>query len=183
MKDEADVRNHAQKILLVSVVQGNGILVVRCHENLRAGALSENLLLFIQGVAYGIYVLLEDKLVQKWQICGIVPHRILYEKNALDTASEDIGRGVRAVFQKFDDGKDEVCGAVPAEGVVYRGTVHVLHAAVYLLGVCGKENYRHVILVLFHAGGEGKDVVSNVVHGYYKVELLPCRSLFKRLPG
>ena len=77
VNNEAHIRNNAQHIALVTLVQCNGIGIVGCHKDFRTGAFAHNLLLFVQCIAHSLPVLLQYEFVDCRQIGRIVAHRIL----------------------------------------------------------------------------------------------------------
>ena len=181
VQNEADIRDDAQQIALVAVVQGYGILVVGGHQDFRTGSLSEDHLLLVEGVPDGSYVLLQYHLVQQREVGGIVTHGILHQQDALHAGFQDVGRGVHAVFQQFDDGDDQVRAAVPVEDIVHAGGVPVFQLPVNLLGKRSEENHRHAGVRLLHSGGEVEHVhFAHVIQGDDQVPVLTGRRLLQR---
>ena len=184
MQDEADVGDDAQHVALVLHVQGDGVVVVGGHQDLRAGALAEALLALVQGVADGFAVLQEDEAVQLGEVGGVVADRVLHEEDALDPVLEDVHGRVPAVLQELDDGDDEVRGVVPAEDAVEMAQVVVLHLPVDLLRVGGQEDDRGFGVDLLDAAGEVEHIhLAHVVHGDDEVELGPGLHHFQRFHG
>ena len=184
VQDKADVRNHAQEVLLVRIVEIKGILVVGGHKDLRPGPLAEDLLLLVERIQDGGAVLLEHQFVQQGQVCGVITDRIFHQQDALHTASQNVVLGVHAVFQQLDDGNDKVRTAVPAEDVVDGGAVVLLHLPVNLLGEGREEDDGDIGPVFLHPVGEGEDVhLAHVVHRDDQVPALPGIGQFQRLFG
>ena len=119
MKDKANVRDYAKKVVLVGIIKVYGILIIGCHEYLGTGPLTEYLLLLVKGIPYGFRILLQHQFIKERQVHGVVPDGIFHQEDALHARSKNVFRGIEAVFQQFDDGNDKVCGTVPAEYVVY----------------------------------------------------------------
>ena len=165
MQDEPDIRDDAQHVGLVFLVKGHGVVVVGGHQDLGTGAFPETLLAFVQGVADGRVVLLDDETVQFGQIRGVVSDRILHQQDALDAVLQDVHGGVPAVLQELDDGDDEVRGVVPAEDAVEMSHVPVLHLLVDLLREGGQKDDGSIRSDFLGAAGELEHVdFAHVVH-------------------
>ena len=74
MEHEAYVGDDSEHLAFVALEQGNGVVVIGCHQYLGAGPLSEDLLLFVEGILEGGDILLENQLVQQGKIGGVVSH-------------------------------------------------------------------------------------------------------------
>ncbi len=74
VENEADVGDDSEEVASVSAVEFHGFVVAGREQNLRPRALALNLLLLVEGVAYGLAVLLEDELVEQRKIGGVVAH-------------------------------------------------------------------------------------------------------------
>ena len=61
---EPHVGNHAQHVLLVTVVKLHGLLVVGGEQDLGACAFAQDLLLFVEGVLQEFGVLQQDQFVE-----------------------------------------------------------------------------------------------------------------------
>ena len=68
MQHETNIGDNSQQVVLVFFIKGNGIVVVGCHQDLRAGALTRLLLLLVERVAHSRSVLVQDDAVQRRQI-------------------------------------------------------------------------------------------------------------------
>ena len=184
VQHEADVGDDAEEILLVLVVQGYGVVVVGGHEDLGPGPFAEDHLLFVEGVPDGGHVLLEHQLIEKGKIGGVVAHRVFYQQDALHAALEDVGGGIHAVFQQFDDGNDKVCASVPVEDVVHGRVVSSLQLAVDLLGKGSEQHDGHAGAHFLHAGGEVEYVhFAHVIEGDDQVPALTGSRFLQRFAG
>ena len=133
VQHEADVGNHAQKVVLVGLVHLDGVVQVGCKEYLGTGPLAEYLLVLVEGVAGGVHVLLEHQFVKQGKIGGVVAHAVFHQQYALYARAQDVVGGVQAVLQQFDYGYYEVRTAAPVEDIVQAGVVFALHLPVNLL--------------------------------------------------
>ena len=140
--DKAHIGDDSYDVGLVAPVEGDGIVVVGRHKDFRSGTLAHNLLLFVQGVAYRLAVLLEDKFVEQRQIGGVVAHRILHQEYGPHPHLQYVLIGVELVLQELDDGDDDVRAVVPAEHIIDAGAVAALDVTVDFPRERAQQNYR-----------------------------------------
>ena len=184
VQDEADVGDDAQHVALVFLVQGHGVVVVRGHQDLRAGPLAEALLALVEGVPDGFAVLQEDEAVQFGEVDGVEADRVLHQEDALHAVLQDVHGRVPAVLQELDDRDDQVRGVVPAEDAVEMAQVVTLHLLVDLLREGGQEDDGGVRVDGLDALGEVEHIhLAHVVHRDDQVVLRPFLHHFQRFYG
>ena len=123
MDDEADVRNDAQQMLLVFLVQPDGLGIVRGQQDFGPRALAQHLLLLVERLFEKLLALLEHEFVDRGQIGRVVFDRVLDQQDRLHAGAQNVAVGVHAVFDQLDDRQDQVGVAVPVENVVDAGGV------------------------------------------------------------
>ena len=184
VQDEADVGDDAQHVALVLLVHGHGVVVVRGHQDLRAGALAEALLALVERVPDGFAVLQEDEAVQLGEIDGVEADRVLHQEDALHAVLQDVHGRVPAVLQELDDGDDQVRGVVPAEDAVEMAQVMALHLLVDLLREGGQQDDGGVRVDGLDPLGEVEHIdLADVVHRDDEVVLRPILHHFQRFHG
>ena len=130
---KTDVRDHTEQVAFVTLVDSNGVLIVGRQEDLRAGTLAQNLLLFVVGIFQKLTVLQQHKFVDRRQIGRVVTDRVLDQQDRLHTALQDILIGIHSVLDQLDDSDNQVGIAVPAEDVVESRAILLLDAAIDIL--------------------------------------------------
>ena len=142
--DEADVGDDADDVVLVLLVVVVGLVVAGGHQDLGAGALAKELLFFVEGVAHGGAVLLEDEFVEERKVGGIVAHGVFDQQDDAGAHLQAVVLGVELVFEELDDGDEDVRGVVPAEDIVDAGVVALDDVAVDFLREGGEQDDRGV---------------------------------------
>ena len=182
MEYEPHVGNHAQHVLLVTVVKLHSLLVVGGGQDLGACAFAQDLLLFVEGVLQEFGVLQQDQLVEFGQVGRVEADRVLDQQNGLHAALDDILLGVHLVLDQLDDRHDQVGVAVPAEDVVESRTVLLLDAAVDVLREGGEQRHGNLRMALLDDLGEREDVqFPHVVHRQDEVERIVASEQVQRL--
>jgi len=179
---EPHVGNHAQHVLLVTVVKLHGLLVVGGEQDLGACAFAQDLLLFVEGVLQEFGVLQQDQFVEFGQVGRVEADRVLDQQNGLHAALDDILLGVHLVLDQLDDRHDQVGVAVPAEDVVESRTVLLLDAAVDVFREGGEQRHGNLRMALLDDLGEREDVqFPHVVHRQDEVERIVASEQVQRL--
>ena len=86
VQHEPYVGDHAQDVLLVTVVEFHGLLVIGGQQDFRPGTLAQNLLLLVEGVLEEFCVLQQDQLVELGQVGRVETYRVLDEQDGLHAA-------------------------------------------------------------------------------------------------
>ena len=144
MQHKADIGDDADHILAVALVQFNRLVVAGRHEHLRSRALTEQLLLLVEGVADGDAVLVQHQFVEQRQVSRIIAHAVLHQHDGAHPFFEDVVRRVHAVLYQLDDRDDEVGGVVPVKEIVDVALVVLLDTVVYLFAEGGEQDDRAV---------------------------------------
>lgn len=142
VQHEPNVGDHAQNVLLVTVVEFHGLLVIGGQRDFRPGTLAQNLLLLVEGILEEFCVLQQDQLVELGQVGRVETYRVLDEQDGLHAAVGDVLLGVHFILDQLDDGHDQVGIAVPAEDVVEPRAILLLQTAVDVLREGGEQRDR-----------------------------------------
>ena len=182
--DDPHVGDHPQQIVPVLFVEPEGFVVAGGEQDLRAGPLAQHLLLFVEGVLQKPGVLEQEQLVELGQVGRVEADRILDQQNGLHAPFENVLVGVHLVLHEFDDGRDELRVAVPAEYGVEPRAVLLLDAAVDVLREAGQQRHGNLGPPFADDPPEPEHVgFAHVVHGQDEVEPgLPLQP-FERLAG
>ena len=168
---ETNIRDHAEQVLLISLIDAHGVFVVGRQQNLRAGTLTQNLLLLIVGIFQEFAILQQHKFIDRGQVGRVVANRVLDQQNRLHAALQDILVGIHSVLDQLDDGDDQIGITVPAEDVVQSRTVLLLDAAIDILREAGQQHYGYLRVALLDDTREGKHIgLTHVVHRQNEVE-------------
>ena len=182
VQHEPHVRDDAQQVLLISLVERHGIGVIGRQQDLGTGALAQDLLLFVEGVFQELGVLLQDQLVERRQIGRIETHRILDEQDGLHAPCEDVLLGVHRILDEFDDADHQIGIAAPREDVVDARSVALVDTAVDVLRETGQQHDRDMPVALLDDLGEVEHVgFAHVVHREDEVEPIVLAEQVERL--
>ena len=118
MHNETDVGDYPEQVLAVLGVQFHGLVIVGRQQNLGTRTLPELELLLVQGLFQKLRTLLEHQFVERGQIGGIIPYRVLHQQYGLHSGGKDVGIGVHPVLKQLDYGEDKVGVAVPGKDIV-----------------------------------------------------------------
>ena len=80
---ETDVGDYPEQVLAVLGVQIHGLVIVGRQQNLGTRPLPELELLLVQGLFQKLRTLLEHQFVERGQIGGIIPYRVLHQQYGL----------------------------------------------------------------------------------------------------
>ena len=184
VQDEPHVGDYSQQVLLVAVVELDGLLVAAGQQDLGPGPFAEHLLLLVEGVLQELGVLQQDQLVEFGQIGRVEADRVLDEQDRLHAADRDVLLGVHLVLDELDDGDDQVRVAVPAEDVVESRAVLLPEPAVDVLREGGQQCDRDLRVALLGEFGKGEDVgFADVVHRQDEVVGVVLGQRLERLAG
>ena len=142
MDDHPDIGDDTQQVAPVFLEVGECLLKAGGKEYLRSRPLAVLLLVLIEGFLEELAALGEHNLVEFGKIVRVVADRVLHQKNALDAYLEHVVVSVRRILKQFDDRKDKIGVAVPAEHEVHARTRRLQHPLPHRLGVMDQENER-----------------------------------------
>ena len=181
VQHEPYVGDHAQDVLLVTVVEFHGLLVIGGQQDFRPGTLAQNLLLLVEGVLEEFGVLQQDQLVELGQVGRVEAYRVLDEQDGLHAAVGDVLLGVHFILDQLDDGHDQVGIAVPAEDVVEPRAILLLQTAVDVLREGGEQRDRDLGVAFLDDLGKREYVqLPDVVHRQDEVERVVAAEQLQR---
>ena len=181
MQHEPYVGDHAQDVLLVTVVEFHGLLVIGGQQDFRPGTLAQNLLLLVEGVLEEFCVLQQDQLVELGQVGRVETYRVLDEQDGLHAAVGDVLLGVHFILDQLDDGHDQVGIAVPAEDVVEPRAILLLQTAVDVFREGGEQRDRDLGVAFLDDLGKREYVqLPDVVHRQDEVERVVAAEQLQR---
>ena len=125
---ETGIRDHAQRVIMVLLIDLHRLLVVGGKHHLGASALTLSSGMGVQGLRREPLRLGEDIVIEVWQDGRVETDVILHQQDHLHTRLLDIVLNVHLVLQQLDDRHDEVGIAQPAEHIVEHRHILVLDA-------------------------------------------------------
>ena len=150
MHHKTYIRDYTEQILLITLVECHGIVVVGRHKDLRTSTLSQYLLLLVERISYRDTILLQHQFIYSGQIGRIVANRVLDKQNSLNTHIEDIVLGIHTILQQLDNRNNQVGRVIPAEDVVDARGITLLNLAINLLREVGQKHHRCCCTALLH---------------------------------
>ena len=162
LQGEAGVADDAQRVLVILLVEGHGLLVAGGEHHLGAAALALGGGMGVKGLGGEVFRLQEDVVIEIGQHGGVEADVVLDQQNHLHAGLLHVVVDVHLVLDELDDGEDEVGVAEPAEDVVEDGHVLVLHAAGDAVAEGGEHHAGHVGPEGLHLAGHLKGVVVGI---------------------
>ena len=151
-------------MVAVAVEELDGLLVVTGEHYLGSAAHSQTLLVLVEGLGREDQRLLEQELVDRRQYRRVEPHRVFDQQEHLHADFVDVV-GVFLVFDKLDNGQQQVHVAEPAEDVVDMAQVGVAQTPRHLLREGREHDDGYVGAQGLDSGG-ALDSLVNVYGGH-----------------
>ena len=125
---ETGIRDHAQRVIMVLLIDLHRLLIVRGEHHLGASALTLSSGMGVQGLRRETLRLGEDIVIEVWQDGRVETDVILHQQDHLHTGLLDVVLDVHLVLQQFDDRHDKVGITQPAEHIIEHRHILVLDA-------------------------------------------------------
>ena len=159
---KAYVADDAQDVVGVFVVVFHRLFVCSCENHFGPAPHSQGGSLAVKGLGGYALAVNEDVAVQVGKDGGVEAYAVFNQQNHLHAAFLGVVFHVHLVFDKLDDGENEVGVAQPAEHIVEDAEVFVLHSARYAVRKWRKHHARHHGEPLFYGMRHGKCVVVGI---------------------
>ena len=181
---ETGVTDDTQHVTRIAVIPIHHLFVVGGQHHFRATTLALSCSMGIQSLCRKILRLGNDIVVEIWQYGRIETDVILNQQYHLDTSLLDIMLNVHAVLYQFDNGKDEVGIAQPAEHIVEDRHVFVLNALGNTMREGSQHDTRNMGSRLLDITGHSKSIVIGITrHTDDEVNVGSLQHLFCLLGG
>ena len=159
---KAYVADDAQNVVGVFVVVFHRLFVCSCENHFGPAPHSQGGSLAVKGLGGYALAVNEDVAVQVGEDGGVEAYAVFYQQNHLHAAFLGVVFHVHLVFDKLDDGEDEVGVAQPAKNIVEDAEVFVLHSARYAVRKWRKHHARHQWETFFYGMRHGESVVVGI---------------------
>ena len=179
---ETGITNHAQRVLVILLVELHRLLIGCGQHHLRTSTLTLGSSMGVQGLSRESLTLGKDVIVDIRQHGGVETDVILHEEYHLHTSFLDIVVNVHLVLNQLDDRHDEVSITQPTEHVVEHRHILILDA----LGDTMRERCQHhardVGVFGLDLTGHGKGVVVSITrHTNHEIDVCGMEHLVSLL--